>query len=92
ITIVNATLNLGGTFPTAALGTVNRTGGTVNLTGTLNNSGTTLALNATTGSWNFLGTINGGSVGFADGATLLLSLDNAAGTFTGGVALNGDLT
>ena len=51
---------------------VQQTGGTVNLTGTLNNTGATLTLNATTGSWNLAGgTINGGTLAFADGQTLL---------------------
>ncbi len=37
------------------LGHVQPHGGTVNLTGTLDNTGTTLALDATTGSWNLVG-------------------------------------
>ncbi|MDG9697361.1 hypothetical protein QC281_45765, partial [Streptomyces sp. DH17] len=92
INVVNATLNLAGTFATAAIGTINRNGGTVNLTGTLNNAGKTLTMNAVTGSWNFLGTVNGGTVAFVDGNALLLSGDNWAGTFAGGVTLNGDIT
>ena len=39
-----ATVNLGGLFTPAGLGTFNRSGGTVNLTGTLDSTGTTLAL------------------------------------------------
>src|SRR5207249_3257374 len=38
----SSTLNLGGTFTPAALGAFERTGGTVNLTGTVSNAGTTL--------------------------------------------------
>ncbi|MDG9696062.1 hypothetical protein QC281_39135, partial [Streptomyces sp. DH17] len=87
-----STFNLGGSFTTAGLGTISRAGGVINLTGTLNNTGATLTLSAATGSWNFVGTINGGTVVFADGAALLLSGDNWAGTFTGGVTLNGDIT
>ena len=88
-----STVNLGGSFTTAAIGTINRAGGVVNLTGTLNNTGTTLTLNAVTGSWNFLNsTINGGTVSFAGGATLLLAANNVAGTFTNGVTLDSDLT
>ena len=46
----------------AELGTFNRVGGTVNLTGTLDNRGTELALNAATGSWQLAGgTIWGGT-------------------------------
>ena len=47
-----STVDLGGFFTFKGLGTYNRTGGTVNLTGTLNNAATTLLLNTTTGSWN----------------------------------------
>ncbi|MCK1368268.1 hypothetical protein, partial [Bradyrhizobium sp. 62] len=92
INIVNSMLNLGGAFATAAIGTINRTGGTVNLTGTLNNAGKILTLNAASGSWNFYGTIAGGTVVFADAASLMLAADNASGTFTNAVTLDGDLT
>ena len=53
----NATLNLGGSFTTAGVGNLERTGGTVNLVGTLDNTGATLTLNATTGSWDLVGGI-----------------------------------
>ena len=86
-----STLNLGGAFTTAGLA-FSRAGGVVNLTGTLNNTGNTLTLNASTGSWNFLGTINGGTVAFTGGSTLLMTTNNTSGTFTGGVTLNSDLT
>src|SRR5262249_36348892 len=56
-----STITLGGVFTPTSLGTFNRSGGTVNLAGTLNNTGGTLLLNDTTGSWNLArGTINGG--------------------------------
>src|SRR6185436_1424604 len=84
------TLNLGGTVTTAGLGTINGAGGVTNLTGTVTNTGATLTLNAVTGSWNFHGTISGGTVAFADGAALLLA--GGSGTFTNGVTLNSDLT
>ncbi|MEI9924494.1 MAG: DUF4347 domain-containing protein [Bradyrhizobium sp.] len=88
-----STVNFGGTFATSAIGTMNRAGGIVNLTGTVTNTGATLLLNATTGSWNFAGgTINGGTVTFADGTALLLATSNVSGTFNNGVTLNGDLT
>ena len=64
----------------------------MNLTGTLTNTNSTLALNATTGLWNFFGTVSGGTVTFADGSTLLINTDNTSGTFIGGVTLNNDLT
>jgi hypothetical protein len=65
-------VDLGGFFTFAGLGTYNRTGGTVNLTGTLNNAATTLLLNNTTGSWDLLGgTVNGGTVKATAGNALV---------------------
>src|SRR5206468_8362392 len=55
ITVTASTVFLGGVFTLAELGTFQRSGGTVILNGTLDNTGTTLALNATTGSWNLWG-------------------------------------
>ncbi len=55
ITATNSTVNLGGNFTLAGLGSFTRSGGTVNLTGTLNNTGTTLAFTAATGSWDLVG-------------------------------------
>ncbi|MBL8483215.1 MAG: DUF4347 domain-containing protein, partial [Rhodocyclaceae bacterium] len=72
ISATNATVNLGGSFTLAQLGNFTRSGGNVNLTGTLNNAGSTLALDATTGSWNLVGgSILGGTVAGAQGAALL---------------------
>ena len=51
INFTNSTINLGGSFTLANLGTLNRSGGTVNLTGTLDAGGGSLALNAGMGSW-----------------------------------------
>ena len=83
------TLNLGGSITTSALGTINKTGGTVNLTGALDNTGTTLAFNATTGSWQLAGgTITGGTVTETGGAKLIAA--SSGGTLDG-VTLNGDL-
>src|SRR5205814_2219 len=59
-----STLNLGGRFATGGLGTLTRTGGNINLTGTLNNAGALLQLGAAPvpGSWNLMGgTIVGGT-------------------------------
>ena len=53
IMATNSTVNLGGVFTLAGLGTFHCTGDSVSLVGTLNNTGTTLALNAATGSWNW---------------------------------------
>lgn len=72
INVTGGTMNLGGTFPTPT-GTFSRTGGVVNITGTLNNTPTSLALNASTGSWNLAtgGRILGGTVNTADGTQLI---------------------
>ncbi len=83
------TLDLGGTFATASLGSVTNAGGTVNLTGTLTNTGSTLALNATTGSWDLSGgTIQGGTVSAVGGARL--EGTDQGGALKGGVTLSGD--
>ena len=47
----DSTINLGGQFTLADLGAFSYGGSTVNLTGTLENMGTTLSLSAATGSW-----------------------------------------
>ncbi|WP_345736066.1 Ig-like domain-containing protein [Prosthecobacter algae] len=74
-------LTMAGDFTLAQLGTLNRTGGTVNIAGTLDNTGKTLALNAATGSWNILsaGKILGGTVTTADGSLLTVA-QNAVAT------------
>ena len=103
-----ATLNLGGSFDATDIGTLDRQGGTVNLTGTLNNQGTTLALNATTGGIHLRGgRINGGVVsgqsligtdsnGTLDGVTLDTDLDltpnNSVVTVQNNLTLNGTAT
>ncbi len=82
----NATLNLGGTFSRTALGTFIRSGGTVNVTGTLTGG---LPLDAGTGSWNLMGgTIQGGRVDESDGS--VLALTSGGGTLSG-VTVNGDI-
>ncbi|MFH1746164.1 MAG: hypothetical protein ABIG44_03880 [Planctomycetota bacterium] len=74
INAVDSIINLGGDFATADIGTINRTGGTVNITGHLDNTNDTLLLDATTGSWNLAGgSITGGTVQFADGQRLELT-------------------
>lgn len=93
----NATVNLGGTFATADLGTFDRTGGTVYLTGTLNNSGAeldldqqasgvpigvgTLALNG--------GTILGGTVIASAGS--VLAFPSNPDNMLQGVTVNADM-
>jgi hypothetical protein len=87
ITAYNGTVNLGGTFFAADVGGFSRGGNSaINLTGTLNNTGATLALNASTGSWAMRGgTIVGGTVSASGGA--LLQIGNA-GTLDGVTLLN----
>ncbi|MFO0796476.1 MAG: tandem-95 repeat protein [Gemmataceae bacterium] len=71
------TLNLGGSFTTASVANFSRTGGAVNLTGTLTNTGATLALgtaNNGRGTWTLSGgTVRGGSVATSGGAVLQAS-------------------
>ena len=89
ISMTNSTVDLGGMFTIAALGTFNRSGGTVDLIGTLNNAGTTLALTNSTGSWQLDGgTINGGTVTTTGTAQLVGS--GLGGTLNG-VTLAGTL-
>ncbi len=87
IEVVNGTLNLGTTSSKQQLGNVKRTGGIFNLGGTLDLGGQTLRLDASTGSWNLTGTLKGGTLELADGATLNVQ----GGTFDG-VTLASDLT
>ncbi len=89
LSAAGGTLDLGGTFTTANLGSVASSAGTVNLTGTLNNTGGTLALTASTGSWDLLGgTIEGGTVSTSGGARLIGT--DSGGKLGGGVKLSGD--
>ncbi len=85
-----STLNLGGTFNTAGLGAINSAGATVNLTGTLTNTATTLTLDNTTGPWRlFGGPINGGTVATTGSSTLVAT--NTGGALANGVTFNGTL-
>ena len=71
-------LELDGSFSTADIGTFERTGGVVRVTGTLDNTGALLALDATTGSWEWAGgRIDGGTVATSDGSQLLVTASNA---------------
>ncbi|MBI3959975.1 MAG: RHS repeat protein [Chloroflexi bacterium] len=85
-----ATVNLGGTFSLADLGAFQRTGGTVNLVGVLENENTILALDANTGDWRLNGgEIVSGTVSTADGARLVVS--NSPNNRLVGVTLNGEM-
>ena len=88
ITVNEATLNLGGTFTTPNLGIINRMGGTINLTGELDNSNQTLTLDSTVGSWHLNGgSITGGNLNFIDDQKLTVS--NNSNNLLKGVTLNG---
>ena len=91
VTLTGGTLSLGGMFTTLGLNTAGfeRVGGTVNLTGTLDNNGRTLEIDSITGSWNLLGgAINGGTINHSDGHTLFAT--SGGGTLQN-VQVNGDL-
>jgi RHS repeat-associated protein len=85
-------LDLGGNFTTAGLGTITRNGtanNSINIVGTLNNTGATLALNATTGAWKLNdGTIRGGTVTTADGVRLF---ETGFTSMIDGITLGGTL-
>ena len=80
IEVTDTTLDLGGAFTTAGMGLsrLTRSGGTVNLVGTLDNTGDTLTLNAATGDWTMKGgTVRGGTVNQnTAGAKLLFGANN----------------
>jgi hypothetical protein len=90
ITENNSALNLGGPITTAQLGLAgfSRTGGTVNLSGALDNTGATLTLDAVRGSWGLTngGSITGGTVALTGGSRLLVG--NGA---LSNVVVNGDI-
>jgi hypothetical protein len=88
----DSTLNLGGTFRFADLGNFSRTGGTVNVIGTITNTNTTLTLNNATGSWNLSngGMIDGGIIAATDGAQLIAS--GGLGGTLNNVTVNMDVT
>ena len=88
LSATNTTLNLGGSVTLAQIGTLVRSGGTVNVTGNLTNTGTTVVLNATTGSWVIGGggMIKGGTVTTSGGARLI----GGGGTLDG-VTVNGEV-
>jgi hypothetical protein len=82
------TINLGGTFTTADLGgTINGTGGSLNITGSLNNASATLVAPDGGGVYTlYAGTITGGTV---NGSALAFS--SSGGTLNG-TTMNGSFT
>jgi RHS repeat-associated protein len=81
------TLNLSGSFTLSGEETYSYTGGTVNLTGILDNTNSTLTLGSNTGVWTLNGTILGGTIAGDSGTWLKLYY----GTLDG-VVLNVDTT
>jgi hypothetical protein len=91
LAIDGGTLNLGGATTTPGLNApgIERIGGTLNLTGTLDNSGFTLDLNADTGSLQVSGgLLSGGTVNTSGGS--LLTFANNSNNRIAGVTINGD--
>ncbi|HEY1684350.1 MAG TPA: Ig-like domain-containing protein [Tepidisphaeraceae bacterium] len=85
-----STLNLRGDFAQTALGTISRTGGTINLIGTLENTGGTLALTSTSGPWYLdAGTIKGGTISESGTGQLLFTTQTAS--VLNGVTIDGNL-
>jgi RHS repeat-associated protein len=90
----DSALNLGGSFTTAGLGAYTRTGGEINLTGILDNTGSSLILDAVTGSWNLTGgVLKGGVLATLDGTTLTTSDSGSSNTGTlDGLTLGGTIS
>jgi RHS repeat-associated protein len=89
INVTNGALTMDGTFSLASLGQFNRSGGAVYVTGTLNNTNTTVPLNALGGSWILNnGTVNGGTIIATNGTALFVQNNNSA---LNGVTVNGTL-
>ena len=88
VTVTSSTLNLDGTFTTADIGTLVRSGGTVALKGVLDNTSDTLTFNTASGSWDVSSaTITGGTIQFGDGEGL--NFLNSGSNFLDGVTING---
>ena len=82
-------VTLYGTMTLAGLGVINRTGGTINLGGTLDLESTTWNLNTATGPWNLLGgTVRNGTIRERDGVLLV---PTASGGRLMNTSVDGDL-
>jgi len=91
IVATESTVNLGGEFTTAGLGGFSRTGGSVRITGTLDN-GPGLVLDSTTGSWVIAGgRVVGGVLDTLDGTTFSATGRNIGSPILDGVTMNGTL-
>ena len=85
----NSTLNLNSAFTLATLGTVIQTGAVVNVTGTLNNTNTTVWADGLKGTWNLAGgTIQGGTIAGTNGGSWTVT----ANSTLDGVTLDADTT
>src|SRR5262249_44551052 len=91
ITETSSAVNLGGTFNTAGIGTLNTTSGTISVTGTLTNTNATFSTGPTGTNWYFGGgTIVGGNVSPVGTAQLTVP-SGGSGALTG-VILAGPMT
>jgi hypothetical protein len=84
------TMSLRGTYTTAALGTIEATGGQVLLEGTLNNQGATLMINNPWAVVKLRGRVNGGRVDTADNRTADVRGEFYDVTIAGDAVLNDD--
>lgn len=93
IVATDSTVNLGGEFTTAGLGSLSRTGGSVRITGTLDNgNGPGLVLDATTGSWEIAGgRVVGGALDTLDGTLFSATGRGIHSPALDGVTMNGTL-
>ncbi|MCY2954747.1 MAG: PEP-CTERM sorting domain-containing protein [Planctomycetota bacterium] len=89
ISVDGGTVRFDGTFKPAAIGTITRTGGSLQITGTMDNGGSTWTLDPSAGSFNLAGgTILGGKIVTSTGAYLNAT---ANGGLLKGVTLDGRL-
>ncbi|HVK08053.1 MAG TPA: LamG-like jellyroll fold domain-containing protein, partial [Gemmataceae bacterium] len=92
IEMTNGTLELANTTTAAGLGTIVRSGGTVNLRATVNATGDVFELNDDRGTWNLAGgSINGGTFRIAPDSTSRLTL-TALSSLQNGVTLDSPIT
>ena len=90
INITNSSLYLGGPFTVAQLGVVNRSGGNVYLTGTLDLAPGPLELTAAMGSWIMAGgTMKDGVVNMSGGAVINVAANN--NNRLSNLTINGDV-
>ncbi len=87
----STTLVLGGNFSTSGVGSIASTGGSVNVTGTINNVGQTLTLDAARANWSFFNaTVNGGTLSVAGGG-VFQNVGSGSTTTLNGVTLAGNI-